>query len=98
MGEGSGSINDGVIEGKILGSFYLFKKNISLVFNAWHGQEIFLTSIQTCSGAHPPTYSVHFQRFFSLQIQGPGQEIDHLPPFNAKVGMNGTVPPPTHIP
>lgn len=26
MGEGSGSINDGVIEGKISPSFYLFKK------------------------------------------------------------------------
>jgi hypothetical protein len=73
MAEGSGSINDGVTEGNDLSIFSFISKNISLMFNAWHGQETFLlTSIQTCSGAQPPAYSGHFQRFFPYRYTGQG--------------------------
>jgi hypothetical protein len=66
MAEGHGSINGGTTEGKILApSYFLNLKNISLMFNARQEKEIFLLkSIQTCSAAHPVSYSVCYQGLF----------------------------------
>jgi len=84
MGEGSGSINDDVIEGKILAPSYLFKKH-------FFGVQCMAWARDFSSHKHPDLlwststllFSI-FPKVLPLQIQGPGHEIDHSPPFNAK--------------
>jgi len=84
-GEGSGSIKDGVIEGKILAPFYLVKKH-------FFGVQCMAWARDFPSHKHPDflwsTSNLLFSAFpkvLPLQIQWSGHETDHSPPFNAKV-------------
>jgi hypothetical protein len=45
---------------------------------------LFFKTIQTCSGAHPASYSKGTGLQF-LGERGPGYEVDHSPPINAEV-------------
>lgn len=88
MGEWSGPINGGVIEGKVLAPFYLFKKH-------FYGVQCMAWARDFPSHKHPDllwsTSTLLFRAFpkvLPLQIQWPGHEIDHSPPFLNRMMLN----------
>lgn len=88
MGEGSESINGGVIEGKILASFYflnLKKKHFfGFQYKAWAGDLSSHKYPDLLWSTSTVLFSV-FPKVLSQPTMGPGHKTDHSLLFNTKV-------------
>jgi hypothetical protein len=64
-------------------------------FDSRQGQEVFLHSVQTRSGAHPESYSMG--TVGSFPVCKARREANYLSPPSAEVNSGGAIPPLPHI-